>query len=568
MRHLPHLALPMAGILALLPAHAFAQTIDYGSVSGGGDDVTVDSADGDSSGLKPRKGRGARRTSVDPYIEVSQVVTAQLQPGDDVFTYSQLAAGVDAVAEGQNNGVSVSLRYERRIAWDKDTADGDTISGVANGYVAVAPGVQFQAGGLAARTRIDGTGSSVLGPRGDDDAITQVYSVYAGPSVATTVGDVGVAASYRVGYTKVEQPDAYVGSGGSAVDVFDDSVVHSASVTAGVKPFDVLPVGLGVGGTYYREDISNLDQRVEDMEAHATVTVPVSMTVQASASVGYEKVEISARDAVRDANGVPVVGGDGRYVTDKGSPRILAYDVDGLTWDAGVMWRPSRRTSLSAHVGRRYGSTSVYGTFAYAPNDRSAFAVRVYDNVAGFGGQVNDALAGLPTDFVAVRDPLSGDLQGCVASLEDGSCLAGALGSVRSSTFRARGIAASYGLNLGDISTGIGAGYDRRKFIAAPGTVLAAANGVIDENFWLAYYASAKLDAASGVSTNLYANFIQSGGGDAGDVTALGATAAYYRTLTQKLSASAALGIDGLERQDPFEDLWSASALVGLRYTF
>ncbi|MFD2578552.1 hypothetical protein ACFSTD_08010 [Novosphingobium colocasiae] len=65
---------------------------------------------------------------------------------------------------------------------------------------------------------------------------------------------------------------------------------------------------------------------------------------------------------------------------------MLAYDVSGLTWEVGVMWRPSARTALSAYVGKRYGSTSYGGTFSYAPNDRSALSVAVYDNIAGFGG--------------------------------------------------------------------------------------------------------------------------------------------------------------------------------------
>ena len=110
----------------------------------------------------------------------------------------------------------------------------------------------------------------------------------------------------------------------------------------------------------------------------------------------------------------------------------------------GVMWRPSRRTALEAHVGKRYGSTSYYGTFAYAPNDRSSINIGVYDSISGFGGQMNRALAALPAEFVANRDPITGELAGCVDAVEKGTCLNGALGSVRSATFRGRGVTASY----------------------------------------------------------------------------------------------------------------------------
>ena len=163
---------------------------------------------------------------------------------------------------------------------------------------------------------------------------------------------------------------------------------------------------------------------------------------------------------------------------------------------------------------------------------------------------------------------MSGDLSGCVASLEKGNCLSGVLGSVRSATFRARGITATYAVQLGQMSAGIGAGYDRRKFIAAPGTVLAVANGVIDENYWLAGYLNGRIDRSSHYSVNVYANWFQSGSSLAGDSSALGATLAYYRNLTDHLEATAALGIDSISRPDPLPGQTNLSALAGLRYTF
>jgi hypothetical protein len=236
------------------------------------------------------------------------------------------------------------------------------------------------------------------------------------------------------------------------------------------------------------------------------------------------------------------------------------------------MWRPSRRTALEAHVGRRYGSTSVYGTFAYAPDARSALNIAVYDNIAGFGGEVRRTLADLPTDFEVSRNPLTGDLNGCVigqgqgVAQGQGLCLNPTLSSIAASTFRARGVAATYGVNLGRIGAGIGTGYARRKFIARRDSVLAAANGVIDETWWANAWASARLDPYSSVGANVYVNWFQTGLSSAGDATALGANASYFRRLTDRLSATAAIGIDGVEREEPLPDQWGASALVGLRY--
>lgn len=560
---------PIAALLAAA-APAQAQTAPYGDV---GETAGSDApADGDAPSTR---GRGVYMR-VTPYIEAAQVALAELSPGNDVLTYSMVAAGIDVGIGGRNNQGSLSLRYERRFGWGKDVADGDTISGVARASTAIIPRtLTIEAGALAARNRVESNGAAVPGAVDLGDSVSQVYSVYAGPTLSTHTGDVAVNAHYRIGYTRVENPDSLVLAPGQApLDVFDDSVSHNAGIRAATRAGDVLPVGLAAGAGWNREDVSNLDQRVEDFNARLDATLPVSLELALVGGVGWEKVEVSSRDAVRDGLGQPIVGSDGRFVTEPDSPRLIAYDTEGLIWDAGVVWRPSRRTALEAHVGRRYGSTTWYGSFSYAPSSRSNFNLSVYDNITGFGGQVNSALARLPTEFEAVRNPLNGDLGTCVSTQNpaealagQGNCLGNVLGSVRSSIFRARGVMATYGLNLGRLQTGIGAGYDRRKFIAAPGSVLAAANGVVDENTWLAAYLNGQLGENARFTTNYYANWYQSGDALAGDVTALGINAAYHRNLTRNLSATAALGLDGVQREE-LPDIWSASALVGVRYSF
>ncbi|MGH6743972.1 preprotein translocase subunit YajC [Novosphingobium sp.] len=565
-------SLGLAALTAVAALPVQAQTMGYDQV-GAGSDEAASPADSPSGGGKPgrgERGKGTRRLEVTPYIEIDQIVDAQLSPGNDVLTYTQLAAGVDLGISGRNNAASASVRYERYIGWGRKAQDGDAISGIVRGYTTITPGLTLEAGALATQARVQNGGSALSAGLTNDGTRTNIYSVYGGPSFKTRAGDVDFSANYRAGFTKVEQPDAYVAvPGGAAGDLFDKSVTQVADVEAGVAPYVVAPVGLGVAGSIYQEDVSNLDQRVRDMQARALVTVPVSRTVQVVGALGYEDVEVSSRDAVRDADGNPVVGRDGRYVTDKSAPRELAYDVSGLLWDVAVMWRPSRRTSLSAHIGRRYGSTSFGGTLAYAPDDRSQLSVGVYDSVSGFGGQLGRALDQLPDDFVAVRDPVTGELRGCVISLDGNNCVSGALGSVRSAVYRGRGIAASYSREIGRLNAGIGAGYDRRDFIAGRNTVLAAADGVIDENWWIAAYVSGQLGRDAGWSANVYANWLTSTDALTGNVEGYGATLGYYRMLARRLRATMALGIDGVTRNDPlYDDYWTASALAGVRYSF
>lgn len=511
-----------------------------------------------------------RRAEFVPYIEALQVFTSELEPGNDSVTYTTIAAGIDASVSGRNSAASISLRYERRFGWDDDdNADGDTISGIARAGIAVAEGLTLEAGGMAAQTRVEGNGfSSIGGFAGNDDSTSQVYSVYAGPSVHAIEGDVEVEGHYRLGYTRVEEPDALVTAPGQTpVDIFDESTTHAVYARAGTRPDTLLPVGVGLGAGYNQQDISNLDQRIVDGHVRADVTVPLSPNVALVGGVGYENVEISSRDAVRDADGDPVIGDDGRYVTDRSAPRAIAYETDGLIWDVGVMWRPSRRTSLEAYVGERYGTMTYRGSFSYAPDSRSSLNVSVYDNLTGFGGMMVDQLAGLPAQFDAVRNAITGETGGCVAALEGDSCFASALGSLRSAVFRSSGVASSYSVDLGRTQFGVGFGYDHREYIGAAGTVLEGVDGVVDETVWLAAYAGTALDELSDLSFNANMSWFESALDLDNDVLGYSAALAYRRDLVRGLSGTAAIGLDGISRAN-LPDFLSASALLGLRYSF
>ena len=88
-----------------------------------------------------------------------------------------------------------------------------------------------------------------------------------------------------------------------------------------------------------------------------------------------------------------------------------------------------------------------------------------------------------------------------------------------------------------------------------------------------AAYASTQLDERSSLSANATASRFDSGfdgfNGFSGGGESIGysASLAYYRRLIAGLSGTAAVGLDGIT-QDSLPDLMSASALVGLRYSF
>lgn len=562
---------------AMAPGGAHAQSAMGASVSGDTASADGASASADSGATKrerraSRARNGGKAVRVQPYIELNQIVDADITPGNDVLTYTQAVVGVDASVVGRNSGGSASVRYEYHQGWSDRAGNGDSITGIVSGYTTAAPGLTLNVAGLAARANNRGQGGGIGGGAfSRNDANVDVYAVQGGPSYAARLGDLTVGANYRIGYTKVDTDYRDDRRDDGVVvfrpDVFDESVTHLADVQAGFAPGTIAPVGIGAAGSFYQESVANLDQRLRDMQARGIVTVPIGTDVQVSGALGYENVEISSRDAVRGPNGVPVVGRNGRFVTDKSAPRQIAYETDGLIWDVGVSWRPSRRTYATAHVGKRYGTTNYAGSFTWAPTARQTLSVGVYNTISGFGGSLNRVLDNLPDDFVAVRNPITGDLGGCVSSLEGNNCLTGAFTALRSSVFRSRGVAASYNWRFGAIDAGLGIGYDNRKYIGARGTVFGTIDGQVDQTYWITGNLSYTVDDRSGWFANAYGN---RGSSDdiVGDISNVGLTVAYYRNLTARLRAHAAVGIDGTMGEGEFQDFWTASGLVGMRYNF
>lgn len=559
-----------AGIaLAMSPAAAAQDSAsDWAPMDDGGYGSAQDSGPDEAA---PRGNRGDKRdgprVEIVPYLEVQQVLFADLNDGGDVLTYSTIAAGVDAAIATRRAEAQVSLRYERLIGYDDGVDSQDIVSGLARGSVALTRNFSLEAGAVAARATVDGRGAAASNRVGNADNVTQVYSVYGGPTFATQAGELSINAAYRAGYTKVESKDTVVlPAGQRRVDQFDDSVAQLATASVGMQP-GVLPFGWAISGSWQREDASQLDARFDGKYARADVTVPVSPTLALVGGVGYEDIEISERDALRDAGGVPIVGTDGRLVTDPNSPRLVAYQTDGLVWDAGVLWRPSRRTSVEARYGRRYDSDIYLGSLTYQPGRDWAVNVSVYDTVTGFGSLIGDSLAALPTQFRSSRNPLSGDINSCAFGQTGGFCFNDALQNASSAAFRQRGVTASFSGTNGGWDSGFAVGYNQRRFIASRLGANAQIDGIKDENYFAVAYLGTDLDLRTRFESNIYVNYFDSGFVGGGNTLATGANAALYRRIIRGLSASAAIGLDSY-RQEDFDSELTASALLGLRYSF
>jgi hypothetical protein len=188
-----------------------------------------------------------RKVNVTPYLGVDQTVMVPLKGGGDVLTYTNVTAGVTAELRTRRVEAMADVQYNHSFGWGREATDQDVISGIVSGQYAVSPGLTLNAGGLATRVRTDGlSGAATL----NDSLTSQVYAAYAGPSYATSLGDVDVTASYRLGYARVEEDVDDDLAGVPNAGAFADSVSHSLTGSVGVAPGVWLPLGIVVSAGY------------------------------------------------------------------------------------------------------------------------------------------------------------------------------------------------------------------------------------------------------------------------------------------------------------------------------
>lgn len=513
------------------------------------------------------------RSQVSPYIEVQQVLDFDLSNndalGDDVVTYTSVAAGVDASIATRRIEVGASYRYERRIDWGDDIADDDVHSGLVRARATVARGLSLEAGALAARARTEIGGDGLGSLTGDNDNSTQVYSVYAGPTFATRAGPLEIGAAYQLGYTHVEDNFAANSDPNQApVDYVDHSTYHQAIASVGMSPGDMLPFGWVASGGYEREDASQLDQRYEAYYGRVDVTVPVTPTLALLGGIGYENIEISQRDVLVDANGNPVLDNNGRFQSDTSAPRLLAYSVDELIYDGGILWRPNARLELAARVGHRYDTTVYNGYLTYQASRSSTVQAAVYNEISSFGRGTTNTLAGLPTSFTVSRNGF-GQFSGCAFGEGDnaGGCFDNGFQSLNAANFRSRGGSLVWTGGRGPWSYGVGAGYQNRRYLAPTTNANFSLDRVTDEAFSLQANLGHQLTPNSSLDGNLYATWFQSGIPGEADVFSSGGSATYSIALYSGLSAQASAGLFANDIEGEETD-WLGTLLFGVRYGF
>ena len=515
---------------------------------------------------RSRDGRPATRTSVTPYIEVQEVLAADLD-GGEVLTYTALAVGADATVQARRVQAQISYRYEHRFGTSGDLASSDVHSGLAAARYALGRNVSVEAGALATRARNDFDGDAPGLAFADSRNLSQVFAGYTGIGASGRTGPVALTGTYRVGYVAVDNDDDFFDlPGARRLDRYTDSISQQATASAGMSP-GRLPFGWTLGVGYDREDADVLDQRFEGRFVRGDVVVPISPTFALTAGLGYESIRQSQQDFQRGANGLPLLDSQGGLIADRSRPRLRAIDIDGAIYDGGFIWKPTRRTEVQLRAGRRYSGTSVTGSASHRFDEASSINAVLYDGISSFGRGIVSDLNGLPTNFVLPRNQLIGGPNGCVfGSADGGVCFDDSLQSIANANFRNRGLSVLYSRQRGRWTLGVGANYAERKYLTPAGSDAFDLADVEDRSAGIQASLGRRLTRTSGVDLNAYAQWSDSDLITSGDLYAVGATGTYYRSFTERLTGQASVGLYNTSAGD--FDSTVASALAGLRYSF
>lgn len=513
----------------------------------------------------------ADRPEIGAFLSLDQVAESQLHgPGSDDLTYTEVSGTLTARISNRrvvaSGAYHLSYRFPEAGGIGKHLNQDGLLRLQAN---LIDEWLTMETGAIVTRSRVDASGAAPQFNTGRPDNLTQTYSIFVQPTVAHRIGDVGLGFSYRYAYTQNEASQDNGPVVGPINDRFDSSLGQQATLNIGMEPGS-LPFGWKVASEYRHENTTNLAKHFRAFNMVGEIRVPlVSVPIALVASGGYERTRTSERSPLFDpVTGLPVRGKGGRFVVDPASPRQLTYDVEGLIANAGVIWRPSRRTRMEARVGRRYGDLSVTGLVEMRPNERSGLTLIVSDRVESFSQGLTNGLAGTqPMLDLNQVDP-SSPYQQCLFGKTSGAgqCIASSLGQASANSYReqAANIIFTRALRTWTFSGGLG--YARRTYIDNPNSLFSL-DGVVDESFFSNISIGRPLSRVSGVSFSFTGNLFKNGQVGASDVMSGSFSTNYYRSFGRGIQMQASVAVDG-SKQDGMATDVSGRARLGLQYRF
>ncbi|ATE64062.1 hypothetical protein [Rhizorhabdus dicambivorans] len=514
----------------------------------------------------------ADRPQYGAFLNIQQIAEAQLHgPGADDVTYTEVSGNLFAQISNRRIVATGTYRLGYRIPEIGDADKSVTQDGVMRLQANVIDEwLTVDAGAIITRSRVDPSGSAPATNVGNPKNLTQTYSTFFQPSLFHRIGDLGVQASYRYAYTQNEIGQTDTGSFGPPTDRFDSSVSQQASLALAMQSGD-LPFDWKLSGQYQHENTTNLAQHLRAASVTGEIKLPIaSSRVALVASGGYERTRTTQRKALVDPiTGFPVLGKGGKFVVDPASPRVLTYEMDGLIGDAGIIWRPSRRTRVEARAGYRYGGLSMTGLIELQPSARSGLTFILTDQVQTFGSGVSGGLAGSTPDLdLGQSNDPSSSYQECLFGKQagNGKCIGGALGNASARSYRERAANLIFTRRMRTWTFGGSLGYSRRTYFDDPTSPVSLA-GVVDQSFFGNLSIGQRLTRTSSASFSFSGNYFMNGQVGASDVMSGSFSTNYIRSFGRGIQMQATVAVDGTKQENATADV-SGRAQLGLQYKF
>lgn len=420
-----------------------------------------------------------------PYLEIGQVVTADLEPAGSVFTYSSISAGVDVSQKGPRSIGQASYRYERVIGWGANKSERARHLGLARGQINLVPGLlDVDGGALATQVRSVFGAPAPIGLPGRQRDLSQLYSIYGGLRLHPQLGLLSTQASYTLGYShaNIRLPGQGVGDA-----QFGNALAQDAAVRVGMAP-GPLPFGWSLSANWAREDQSSNLSYFIARGVRGDVLLPLLPNLAVTGGIGQDWAE--ARQKISPGAG--------------SAPRLL-YDFDGRSWDVGFDWRPSLRTSVRARYGERRGSTLLVVQAHWQPTSDDHVSAFVYDEDQSFAVSVTRQMSGLPTQYQNASYGFFDPASACAFGVDQaGGCLNGAVASPRWGLFRARGAMLNWSRHRRRWTIGLGVGGVERDFLDPRLNKALQSDQIYYGQLHLGYALSPRTDLSSDTSVSVY----------------------------------------------------------------
>ena len=512
----------------------------------------------------------AERPELGAFLDIQQIGEAQLSGlGSSDVTYTEVAGNILGQIRNRRITATGTYRLSYRIPEVGDISKSFAQDGVMRVDANVIDEwLTMQSGAIVTRSRVDPSGAAPQTNGANAKNLTQTYSAFIQSALAHRFGDLATVATHRYAYTKNENSSGSSITTGPPTDRFDSSTNQEVTVSIGMAQ-SALPFDWQVSGAYRKEDATNLAKQTRATNLIGEIKQPVGPEIAVVASAGYERTRISEREALVDPlTGLPVLTSSGKFVVDPASPRLITYDVEGLIYDAGVIWRPSRRARFELRGGHRYGGVSVTGLIEIKPSERTGMTLAITDRIESFGEGVSAGLAGSGPDLnLDALDPNS-SFQDCLFGKAQGSgrCIGGALGSASAKSYRQRAANLVFTHAMRKSTFNASFGYSRRTYIDDPASPVTL-SGVVDQSFFGNVSIGTRLTRTSGVSFSFSGNLFKNGQVGASDVIAGSFNTSYYRSIGRSIQLNANLAVDASKQDGTTADV-SGRAQLGLQYKF